>query len=191
MSDVSRFRSALNGFNRTDVVNYVESLSIAQQKQLRQLQEQITQLTADKAALEQEKAVLEEKLTAAEAEREELRQMLEAQTDPAVPEEPETEAEEAPAEEEVSANRMELEAYRRAAETERSAVARARKLQERLSALCDGARSRYQDAGEEIAALSADISSNIERLQESFAEVQLIFDQAEESFEALELPEQD
>ena len=86
---------------------------------------------------------------------------------------------------------QELEAYRRAAETERSAVARARKLQERLSALCDGARSRYQDAGEEIAALSADISSNIERLQESFAEVQLIFDQAEESFEALELPEQD
>ena len=88
MSDVSRFRSALNGFNRTDVVNYVESLSIAQQKQLRQLQEQITQLTADKAALEQEKAVLEEKLTAAEAEREELRQMLEAQTDPAVPQRP-------------------------------------------------------------------------------------------------------
>ena len=26
MSDVSRFRSAINGFNRTDVVNYVESL---------------------------------------------------------------------------------------------------------------------------------------------------------------------
>ena len=188
MSDVSRFRSALNGFNRTDVVNYVESLSIAQQKQLRQLQEQITRLTADKAALEQEKAALEEKLTAAEAECGELRQMLEAQTDPAAPEE--AEPAETPAEEEVSADRMELEAYRRAAETERSAVARARKLQERLSALCDGARSRYQDAGEEIAALSADISSNIERLQESFAEVRLIFDQAEESFEALELPEQ-
>ena len=38
MSDVSRFRSAINGFNRTDVVNYVESISVEHQKQLRQLQ---------------------------------------------------------------------------------------------------------------------------------------------------------
>lgn len=189
MSDVSRFRSALNGFNRTDVVNYVESMSLAQQKQLRQMQEQLTQLSTDKAALEQENASLREELAAAQAEREELRGMLERQTDPAAPEEEAVQTVETPAEE--PADRLELEAYRRAAETERSAAARAKKLQARLSALCDGARSRYQDAGEEIAALSADISANIERLQESFAEVQLIFDQAEEAFEALELPDQD
>ena len=41
MSDVSRFRSAINGFNRTDVVNYVESISVEHQKQLRQLQNEL------------------------------------------------------------------------------------------------------------------------------------------------------
>ena len=37
MADISKFRSALGGFNREDVVNYIESMSLEQQKQLRKL----------------------------------------------------------------------------------------------------------------------------------------------------------
>ena len=85
----------------------------------------------------------------------------------------------------------ELAAYRRAALTEQNAAARARRLQAHVSALCDNARSRYQDTGEEISALSADLTTSIERLQDALAELQLIFDQSEEAFEALELPDED
>ena len=85
----------------------------------------------------------------------------------------------------------ELAAYRRAALTEQNAAARARRLQAHVSALCDNARSRYQDTGEEISALSVDLTTGIERLQDALAELQLIFDQSEEAFEALELPDED
>ena len=37
MSDFSRFRSAFNGFSRTDVVNYIEETSAAHQKAIEQL----------------------------------------------------------------------------------------------------------------------------------------------------------
>ena len=36
-SDFSKFRTAVSGFNRTDVVNYIESTSIEHQKALRKL----------------------------------------------------------------------------------------------------------------------------------------------------------
>ena len=51
MADISRFRSALGGFNRTDVVNYIESMSLEQQKQLRKLQEENERLKAEKNTL--------------------------------------------------------------------------------------------------------------------------------------------
>ena len=67
MSDVSRFRSAINGFNRTDVVNYVESISVEHQKQLRQLQNELAQLRAENGTLSAEKDALTEKVGELEA----------------------------------------------------------------------------------------------------------------------------
>ena len=37
MADFSKFRTAVSGFNRTDVVNYIESASMEHQKALRKL----------------------------------------------------------------------------------------------------------------------------------------------------------
>ena len=51
MADISKFRSALGGFNREDVVNYIESMSLEQQKQLRKLQEENEKLRSEKNAL--------------------------------------------------------------------------------------------------------------------------------------------
>lgn len=205
MSDVSRFRSAINGFNRTDVVNYVESISVEHQKQLRQLQNELAQLRAENGTLSAEKDALTEKVgeleaaldaakTALAAEQEarkqaedealELLERVPAEETPEDDTEPEAETPETEPD-------SELAAYRRAALTEQNAAARARRLQAHVSALCDNARSRYQDTGEEISALSADLTTSIERLQDALAELQLIFDQSEEAFEALELPDED
>ena len=206
MADFSKFRSAINGFNRTDVVNYVESISLDYQKQLRQLQAEIEQLHTDNQSLLQERDVLtaktgrlETELRAAEEARQNAETELAALREQAEQTPPEPEAETQPDEldaaepegAEMPDPGEELAAYRRAAQTERNAATRAKRLQARVTALCDNARSRYQDTSEEITALSEDLSVGIVRLQDALSELQQIFDQSEEAFEALELPEEE
>ena len=215
MADFSKFRTAVSGFNRTDVVNYIESASMEHQKALRKLtderdklaaenvqtqltglQARLIQVQADNDALTkqvntlaQEGSDLAEQLKAAEAARAEAA----AQPQPApeaepIEEAPAAETPEAPAQE-PSLTEKELTAYRRAEQTERNAAVRARRIYTQLSNLCEDARSRYLDSGEEIAALAADLSTGLARLQDAFAEVQVIFDDAQNAFDDMQLPE--
>ena len=109
--------------------------------------------------------------------------------------EEETAEEDAPAQPEAAApvdfSQQELAAYRRAEQAERNAMVRARKLREQLSLLCEQSKDRYTDAGEEISALTADLSSGLSRLQETLADIQAIFDDAENAFDELQLPDDD
>ena len=210
-------RTAVSGFNRTDVVNYIESTSIEHQKALRKLTDERDKLAAENAQLQtqltglqarliqvqadndalteqvntlaQEGSDLAEQLKAAEAARAEAA----AQPQPApeagpIEEEPAAETPEAPAQE-PSLTEKELTAYRRAEQTERNAAVRARRIYAQLSNLCEDARTRYMDSGEEIAALAADLSTGLSRLQDAFAEVQVIFDDAQNAFDDMQLPE--
>ena len=185
MSDFSKFRTAVSGFNRTDVVNYIESTSIEHQKALRKLTDERDKLAAENARLQVELAGLQKRLEQAQADNdalsgqvnalaqegsdlaeqlkksEEARQELlirpapqpEEPAEPAPqPEEPE-ESEEPEAAQEPSLTEKELTAYRRAEQTERNAAVRARRIYAQLSNLCEDARTRYMDSGEEIAAL--------------------------------------
>ena len=218
MSDFSKFRTAVSGFNRTDVVNYIESTSIEHQKALRKLTDERDKLAAENARLQVELAGLQKRLEQAQADNdalsgqvnalaqegsdlaeqlkksEEARQELlirpapqpEEPAEPAPqPEEPE-ESEEPEAAQEPSLTEKELTAYRRAEQTERNA---ARRIYAQLSNLCEDARTRYMDSGEEIAALAADLSTGLSRLQDAFAEVQVIFDDAQNAFDDMQLPE--
>lgn len=222
MADFSKFRTAVSGFNRTDVVNYIESTSIEHQKALRKLTDERDKLAAENARLQvelagqqkrleqaqsdndalseqvntlaQEGADLAEQLKKAEEARQELLtrpvpQPAEPEAPAPQPEEPETEA--APEEpvQEPSLTEKELTAYRRAEQTERNAAVRARRIYAQLSNLCEDARTRYMDSGEEIAALAADLSTGLSRLQDAFAEVQVIFDDAQNAFDDMQLPE--
>ena len=222
MSDFSKFRTAVSGFNRTDVVNYIESTSIEHQKALRKLTDERDKLAAENARLQTEQAELQQRLEQAQADNdalsgqvntlaqegaelaEQLKQSEEARqellirpapqpeepAEPAPqPEEPETEAAPAEPAQEPSLTEKELTAYRRAEQTERNAAVRARRIYAQLSNLCEDARTRYMDSGEEIAALAADLSTGLSRLQDAFAEVQVIFDDAQNAFDDMQLPE--
>lgn len=221
MSDFSKFRTAVSGFNRTDVVNYIESTSIEHQKALRKLTDERDKLAAENARLQTEQAELQQRLEQAQADNdalseqvntlaqegaelaeqlkksEEARQELLARPvpQPAEPEEPTPqpeepeESEEPEATQEPSLTEKELTAYRRAEQTERNAAVRARRIYAQLSNLCEDARTRYMDSGEEIAALAADLSTGLSRLQDAFAEVQVIFDDAQNAFDDMQLPE--
>ena len=141
-------------------------------------------------ALAQEGSDLAEQLKKAEEAQQELLTRPDPQPSEPVPqpEEPE-ESEEPEAAQEPSLTEKELTAYRRAEQTERNAAVRARRIYAQLSNLCEDARTRYMDSGEEIAALAADLSTGLSRLQDAFAEVQVIFDDAQNAFDDMQLPE--
>lgn len=214
MADSSRFRTALNGFNRADVADYIESICTQHQNALKQLQNENRQLRSENEALQskvkqaeadyqkllEDDAALQEQieqlaqegaeLAGQLAEQKELAEQLAGQlteqkalTEAAcasIPEEP------AP---QQTPSEKELEAYRRAELAERNAVQRANRIGAQVNELCESMRGRYEEAGEEIAALAADLTTGLSRLQESFAEVQVIFDDTENAFDELELPE--
>ena len=212
MADFSKFRTAVSGFNRTDVVSYIESTSIEHQKALRKLTDERDKLAAENARLQVELAGQQKRLEQAQADNdalsgqvnalaqegsdlaeqlkkaEEAQQELLTRPDPQ-PEEPETENEPDEPAQEPSLTEKELTAYRRAEQTERNAAVRARRIYAQLSNLCEDARTRYMDSGEEIAALAADLSTGLSRLQDAFAEVQVIFDDAQNAFDDMQLPE--
>ena len=227
MSDFSRFRSAFNGFSRTDVVNYIEETSAAHQKAIEQLEGEkqqlmqendhllaenarLTELADLKAAqekLKEEDSALSQQIVTlsqeaselaerAQRAQKELEDLKAAQAEPAqetqesAPAEPEMPDGEPEADAE-NLQTQELAAYRRAEQAERNAMARARKLREQLNLLCEQSKDRYLDAGEEISALSADLSAGLTRLSETLADIQVIFDDAENAFDELQLPEEE
>ena len=128
--------------------------------------------------------------------RSELEDLKAAQAEPAqetqesAPAEPEMPDREPEADAE-NLQTQELAAYRRAEQAERNAMARARKLREQLNLLCEQSKDRYLDAGEEISALSSDLSAGLTRLSETLADIQVIFDDAENAFDELQLPEEE
>ena len=130
MSETKKFRTALNGFNRQDVVQYIEYLNNRNRSQVQQLNDQ---LKAAKEAPNQEISRLEARIA-------ELEDQLEAkdaeiaalQTQPAVPQPVPAVTQPAP---QVLSMDQELEAYRRAERAERQAHERARMVYERANAV--------------------------------------------------------
>ena len=207
MADFSKFRTAVSGFNRTDVVNYIESASIEHQKALRKLTDERDRLAGENAGLQTQLEELQAQLQQAKEENESLSEQLNtlAQEGAELAEQlkqaksapqPEAEAEpdvqpEEPAQDAPSVTEKELAAYRRAEQAERNAAVRARRIYAQLSSLCEDARGRYLDSGEEIAALTSDLSTGLSRLQDALADVQVIFDDAQNAFDGMQLPETD
>lgn len=219
MTDTMKFRTAINGFHRGDVVAFIESMATEHQEALRQLRREQEQLQSERDALkaelaaaqkaaadanaaledaaleltvlkEQDEALQEQIISlseqgaelelarqAAQSELEQTRQALsEQQSDTQEPAQ--------------TLESMELSAYRRAEAAERSAMLRAGRLSERVGELCETARTRLADSGDEISALTSDLHDSLSRLQEAFAELNLIFDETQNGFDALELPDE-
>lgn len=202
MSDFSRFRSALGGFSRTDVVSYIEELSASHRKALEKaqaeqqalseqldalrlentrLKEQAADAQARCEKMQEEDAALQEQVQSLSQEAAELAEKL-AQAEDAAKTHAQAQQD---AEPEENLTEMELAAYRRAEQTERNAIARAKKLHEQMQMLCERSKDRYQDAGEELAALSEDLSTGLSRLAQTLADLEVVFDDTQSAFEEL------
>lgn len=181
MADFSKFRSSLNGFNRSDVAVYIETLCAGYQKELQAAREEAAELSRQLNARTAEYNVLQKELddtrTALDATQNALEEALEALTQP----------EEVPAEEPTpDYAELELEAYRRAEAAERASNQRAAKLRTQLDELLDQVSGRYEQTGQEIQVLTEDIRINLNRLEEALSDLDAIFDETKNGFDTMD-----
>lgn len=183
MADFSKFRSSLGGFHRGDVANYIESLSMQHAAAMKEKSGQIDALQAELLAARQKLQEAEEEKRALQDQLDDALAALEAATAPAeeaAEDETEAEVEEAP-----DYPKLELEAYRRAEATERLATQRAQQLKRELVDFLENTTARYQQTGEDIAALAEDLKSGLKRLEENLSELDLLFGETAEHLETL------
>ena len=153
------FRTALNGFNKQDVVRYIEYLNNQHNAQIAQLNNQLktTQVPADDR--------LQAKLDAALARCAELEAQL-------------ANAPAAPA-------GQELEAYRRAEEAERLARERAQQIYTQANAILADTTAKAEAASARIAELAQQANTQMQAYQEAIAGSQTLFQEAVDALGAV------
>ena len=162
MPVTQRFRSALNGFNREDVVNYIEYLNNRHNAQLEQLNNQLQEVKGAVSADVVDD--LQAQLDAALARCAELEEKLSVK--------------------EASTNR-ELEAYRRAEEAERKANERAREIYAQAQTALDGATAMAEAAAEEFNQVAERTTQQLKEYQNSIAATVSNFKSAAASLNAV------
>ena len=195
------FRSALNGFNRQDVANYLEYLNNRHNTEITQLntdlealrqQQQKPQIDPQKLALEARCMDLQEKLAQAEQERDNARQ----ERDEALAREQAAkrqleEAQRARAEAVIQASgakldtNQELEAYRRAERAERVARERAELVYSETGAVLTQASTRVESALRQMNGISQQVTSQLDTLQTAISASRMALQDAADTIQRL------
>ena len=160
MASVQNFRSAFNGFNREDVVHYIEYLNSKHTGTLNQLKSD-NQTLADELEALRDKPDLTAECDALRAENETLSAQVAELT--AKIEELTVQLEEA--QQFTPLADEELEAYRRAEKAERTARERARQIYCQATGALADATTQVDDAADHFKILSQRISEQLVELQ--------------------------
>lgn len=197
MADKKTFRTALNGFNREDVVHYIEYLNAQHAAQVEQLtaelaflrnkaeQEQAAASAETTSALTQTNAALEAQLQAALAEKGRLEEDVQAAL--AAKYQAET-ALETLQNQQVAAQKVaceELEAYRRAERTERLARERAEQVYHQVNGVLGDATVKVDEAAGSISVLSDQVLTQLNQLQEAVSGSKQALQEAADTMYAL------
>lgn len=180
MEAPQKFRNALNGFHRDDVVHYLEFLNSKHQTQVNQLNMEIDTLRAQVDALEEAqpvandtqqcealKAALDEKSALAEALQQQLeeaareRESLKVALEEAQARQAQLEA----ALQEASKTQEPLDTYRHAETLERESRTRAELVYYQANGVLTQATEKVDSAAEEITALADQATQALTRLQ--------------------------
>ena len=151
------FRSAFNGFNREDVVRYLEYINAKHTAEINQLTSEADYLRAQLETAEPQT----ETIAALEAQRDELKAQLEAMA--ARVAELETKQETAVRTDD------ELEAYRRAERTERIAKERAELVYHQVNGVLAEASTKMEGVATEIGGMADSVMSQLTQLQVAIA----------------------
>ena len=158
MAGIQNFRKSFRGFNRKDVVDYIEYMNNTHNAQIEQLNNQLN------AALSRPSdAELQARLNEAEARIQELEKALEGNEIPA---------------EGSSCTQQELEAYRRAEKAERQANERARHVYEKTNEVLAEATAQAEAASTHIGAIADQVTEQLKEYQQSVQSTKETFQQA-------------
>lgn len=159
MSATYNFRSAFNGFNREDVVHYIEYINSKNAAQVNQLKsdlaaaQQESQTLRSGMELEAQVAELTAKCAALAAELE----AVTAQRDEAIAQQAQLQ----------SRSDEELEAYRRAERMERQAQERTQAMYEKANAIVADATVKVDEASLTISGIADEVAAQLSVLQEA------------------------
>ena len=195
------FRSALNGFNRQDVANYLEYLNNRHNTEITQLntdlealrqQQQKPQIDPQKLALEARCMDLQEKLAQVERERDSARQERdEALAREQAAKQQLEDAQRARAEAVIQASgakldtNQELEAYRRAERAERVARERAELVYSETGAVLTQASTRVESALRQMNGISQQVTSQLDTLQTAISASRMALQDAADTIQRL------
>ncbi len=164
MQDITRFRTALAGFNRSDVAHYIEQSAKQHKEELSKLKDELTVAQAEKISAQEKVKELSARVAALE------------------------EGAPAPVAAEVLPDdpaAMELAAYRRAEQAERTAKQRIQRQMERLSVLMQDVTNEQAGSSQEMQALIQSMVESVEKLQTLFTRVGNAFSKTENAMEEL------
>ena len=169
------FRSAFNGFNRQDVVHYIELLNNQHKAQIEQLNNQLA-IANQKASAKD--ADLQAELDAALEKCAQLEAQLAAAPEKteAVPTQEELEAQLAGSP--IGSTEQELEAYRRAERAERIAQERAQQVCTQANAILADTAAKAEAAVAEVADLAGQANARLQAYQEAINGTQELFKNA-------------
>lgn len=188
MTYTDNFRTAMRGFNRTDVVQFIQRLTAEHEKELRALREENERLTnaldaaqTDLQAAVDEKAVLEDQLLALREQPEEA----EAAT-PDVLDAPIAPAEAVSTPAGANLTELELAAYRRAEMAERLARERAAAADEQMKALFAQSREKLTLATGDFATMLEAFQTNFDQLRQVIQSAQGVLTESGDGLTAVE-----
>lgn len=161
MAATQKFRTAFNGFNRKDVVDYIEYMNNRHNSEIEQLNNQL-QIALSKTG----DGGLQLRLEAAEARIRELEsEAANAVVAEAVPEN-------------VHTTEKELEAYRRAERAERQANERAKQIYEQANAVLAEASLKAESASQRIGTIADQVVEQLQEYQKSMLDTKATFQEA-------------
>ena len=147
---IGNFRTAIGGFNRQDVANYIEYMNHQHAAEIAQLNTQLQ--NAQEALKDAQPGALKEKLDEALARCAELEARIHAMESNASPSE------------------IELETYRRAERVERMAQERATKIHDQANAVLADATVKVESAAKDMDTVAAQLSQQLQSAQQQIQE---------------------
>lgn len=167
MAGNQNFRSAFNGFNREDVVHYIEYLNAKNTNAINQLKSENQSLLSELEELREKSAhdpELEARCAALQEEKESLQEQLKA-----MQEQIGQLKEEAANAAQKAANRVaaeELEAYRRAERVERAAQERTQQIYRQVTGTLAETATQVDEAADQFKRLSQVLSGHMAEMQD-------------------------
>lgn len=184
-ANIENFRSALHGFNRTDVVQFIQAQTTEHEKAMRLLKEENARLQEALEAARAKAEKLNAQKEALAAELEAAKQLVGALAPAEIP----LDAPIAPAASVVAAaptnfDELELAAYRRAEMTERMARERATASAERMKTIFAQADKKLSLTSQDFATLVDTFRSDFEKVQQVLTTAQGIVDESSAGLKA-------